>query len=127
MNQRLLGRSDDIFEKGNIGDSVVHLIELEESILSPSMMIGVSDKDGGKGDDDDEEDESDDYVGNEDDDEDDAEKDSNDDIITIIIETNEYVYKHVYRYNYIHIDNKLPIEVDRILFLLPRLWYHFLS
>ena len=89
-------------------------------------MIGVSDKDGGKGDDD-EEDESDDDGGNEDDDEDDAEKDNNDDIITISIETNKYVYKHVYRYNYIHIDNKLPIEVDRILFHLPRLWYHFLS
>jgi len=78
LNQRLLGRSDDILEKGNIGDSVVHLIELEESILSPSLMIGVSDKDGGKGDDD-EEDEIDDDGGNEDDDEDD---DSDDDIIT---------------------------------------------
>lgn len=65
------------------------MIELEESILSPSLMIGVSDKDGGKGDDD-EEDEIDDDGGNEDDDEDD---DSDDDIITIIIETNKYVYK----------------------------------
>lgn len=82
MNQRLLSCSDDVLEEGDVGDSVVHLIELEESILSPSLMIGVIDKDGAK---------RMMMMVKRMDDDDDAEKDDNDDVITIIIDINKHI------------------------------------
>ena len=93
MNQSFLGHSDDIFEEGDEGDTVVHLIEFKESILTPSMMIDVSNN-VEKNDDDGDYD-------NDDDDKDDDDKD--DDGITITIDTHTHthtnicVYIHVYR------------------------------